>query len=133
MKICTETHDEDNSRWDAVIVLSMTVDPSSQYNYNVGVLGFEWDPNKNEDNQIKHKVGFEEASTVFFDSNALVIDDPNHSLHEKRFVIVGLLGLMRVLVVVHCLRKEGSVIRVISHRKAVPSERKKYLSGMRNG
>jgi uncharacterized DUF497 family protein len=111
----------------------MTVDPSSQYNYNVGVLGFEWDPNKNEDNPIKHKVGFEEASTVFFDPNALVIDDPDHSLHEKRFVIVGLSGLMRVLVVVHCLRKEGSVIRVISSRKAVPSERKKYLSGLRNG
>ena len=54
------------------------------------MLAFEWDENKNRANQSKHKVSFEEAQTVFYDERALVIDDPEHSEHEERFIILGM-------------------------------------------
>ena len=50
---------------------------------------FEWDENKNSINKQKHKISFEEASTVFYDENALLIDDPEHSETEERFIILG--------------------------------------------
>ena len=53
-------------------------------------IKFEWDNNKNEINKKKHKISFEEASTVFYDAGALVIDDPEHSDGEDRFIILGL-------------------------------------------
>lgn len=52
------------------------------------MLSFEWDENKNRINQAKHKVSFEEAQTVFYDERALVIDDPEHSQEEERFIIL---------------------------------------------
>ena len=66
------------------------VDSARRSNYNVGMeqLRFEWDQKKNSLNQDKHGVSFEEASTVFFDPQALVIDDPDHSLTEERFLIM---------------------------------------------
>lgn len=51
---------------------------------------FQWDEEKNLINKKKHNVSFEEAKTVFFDSEALVIDDPEHSYEEERFIILGL-------------------------------------------
>ena len=53
-------------------------------------IRFEWDENKNQINQKKHQVSFEEAKTVFYDEEALVIDDPEHSQEEERFIILGL-------------------------------------------
>lgn len=53
-------------------------------------LRFEWDPEKNEINKIKHQISFEEAKTVFYDDEAKVIDDPEHSEEEERFIILGL-------------------------------------------
>ena len=53
------------------------------------MLTFEWDEHKNAINKIKHKVSFEEAETVFYDDRALVIDDPEHSVDEDRFIILG--------------------------------------------
>ena len=63
---------------------------TSYYMYNVVMdeLRFEWDENKNVLNQAKHKVSFEEAKTVFSDPHALVIDDPDHSINEERFIIL---------------------------------------------
>lgn len=52
-------------------------------------IRFEWDENKNQINQKKHQVSFEEAKTVFYDEEALVIDDPEHS-QEEWFIILGL-------------------------------------------
>ena len=49
-------------------------------------INFEWDENKNQINQKKHNVSFEEAETVFYDEEALVIDDPEHSEEEERFI-----------------------------------------------
>ena len=56
----------------------------------MGLIKFEWDENKNLINQKKHKISFEEAQTVFFDTEALIIDDPEHSMNEDRFSILGL-------------------------------------------
>ncbi len=89
-------------------------------------ISFEWDPTKAASNLAKHQVSFEEARTVFFDEQALVIPDPEHSADEDRFVIMGMSHGTRVLVVVHCFRKERSVIRIISARKAGTKETKPY-------
>ena len=96
-------------------------------NYNVIMtLRFEWDPKKASSNEKKHGVSFEEARTVFFDENAKLIDDPDHSEDEDRFVLLGLSSSLRVILVCHCYRYEGGVIRIISARKASSHESKQY-------
>jgi len=77
-------------------------------------------------NERKHGVGFEEAKSVFSDERAKLIDDPDHSEKEDRFILLGISGLLRVLVVCHCYRTEGNVIRIISARKATARESKSY-------
>ena len=89
-------------------------------------LMFEWDENKNAINKKKHHVSFEEAQTVFEDENALVIDDPEHSEEEERFIILGFSLRANLLVVCHCYRASESVIRIISARKATTNEAKQY-------
>jgi uncharacterized DUF497 family protein len=89
-------------------------------------LLFEWDPAKAVANQRKHGVTFEEAKTVFWDEHALLLDDPDHSTSEERFVLLGLSSTPRVLVVVHCYREDVDTIRLISARKATPAERARY-------
>ena len=89
-------------------------------------IRFEWDENKNRINQRKHKISFEEAKTVFYDDEALVIDDPEHSQEEERFIILGLSQKTNLLVVCHCYRESDAVIRLISARKATKSETKQY-------
>ena len=90
------------------------------------MLSFEWDENKNRINQAKHKVSFEEAQTVFYDEQALVIDDPEHSQEEERFIILGMSAKANLLVVCHCCRSSESVIRIISARKATKTESSYY-------
>lgn len=90
------------------------------------MIRFEWDENKNEINKKKHKISFEEAKTVFYDEEALVIDDPEHSQEEERFIILGLSKKANLLVVCHCYRASDTVIRIISARKATKSETKQY-------
>ena len=92
----------------------------------MNAISFEWDENKNSSNKRKHGVSFEEARTVFYDENALLIDDPEHSEDEERFVILGFSEKARVLVVCHCYRSEETVIRIISARKATKNEMKYY-------
>jgi len=89
-------------------------------------LKFEWDENKNLTNQSKHKVSFEEAQTVFYDEDAMLIDDPKHSEEEERFIILGLSKKLNLLVVCHCCRASDTVIRIISARKATKTETKQY-------
>ena len=86
---------------------------------------FEWDPKKAAANQRKHRVSFEEARTVFEDDEALLIPAPDHSVHEERYILMGLSAALRVLVVVHCEVRDD-VISLISARKAEPSERRTY-------
>jgi uncharacterized DUF497 family protein len=89
-------------------------------------LRFTWDPKKAKQNVAKHGVSFEEAETVFYDEHALQIDDPDESVEEERFLILGLSGLLRILAVCHCVRAGGDEIRIISARKAVKAEHKQY-------
>jgi len=90
-------------------------------------LHFEWDPEKGAANLKRHKVSFEEASTAFLDENALLIDDPDHSKEEDRFILLGLSASLRVLLVCHCYRAAEGRIRLISARKADAQERQAYL------
>ena len=71
-------------------------------------------------------VSFEEAETVFSDEQAILLPDPDHSREEDRFLLLGFSLGLRVLVVVHCSREDETVIRIISARKASPSERAQY-------
>ena len=103
-------------------------DSISIYYYNIIIddIRFEWDENKNNTNKRKHKVSFEEAKTVFEDVEALVIDDPDHSEEEERFIILGFSSKANLLVVCHCYRMDDTVIRIISARKATTRESKQY-------
>jgi uncharacterized DUF497 family protein len=92
----------------------------------VSGLRFEWDPAKAASNRRKHGVSFEEAQTVFADEHALLLDDPDHSAAEERFILLGLSAAARVLVVVHCYRVREDVIRLISARRASRHERARY-------
>lgn len=87
---------------------------------------FEWDERKAAANVKKHGVSFAEARSVFFDERARLIDDPDHSEDEARFVLLGLSSALRVLLVCHCYRNADNVIRIISARKATARESKSY-------
>ena len=87
---------------------------------------FSWDDSKAISNQKKHAISFEEAKTVFYDDNARVIHDPDHSIDEDRFIILGMSSFFRILVVVHCYRDSDTNIRIISARKASKIESKQY-------
>lgn len=89
-------------------------------------LSFDWDDRKSRANKRKHKVSFEEAQTVFYDEEALLRDDPDHSDDEDRFILLGVSSALRTLVVCHCYRKADQVIRLISARKATRSEAREY-------
>jgi uncharacterized DUF497 family protein len=89
-------------------------------------LAFRWDSKKDSLNQEKHGVSFEEAKSVFYDENARLINDPDHSEEEDRFILLGFSSSLRLLVVCHCYRENESVIRIISARKATKSEARNY-------
>lgn len=87
---------------------------------------FEWDETKATSNLAKHGVSFDEASSAFSDEDALIIDDPDHSIVEQRFLLVGSSDALRLLVVSHCLRNAGATIRIISARRASRKESATY-------
>ena len=95
------------------------------YNVQINSLRFEWDARKATANLKKHGISFEEAKSVFFDERAKLIDDPDHSEDEDRFILLGLSHSLRIVVVCHCYRDEN-VIRIISARKATVRELKEY-------
>ena len=64
--------------------------------------------------------------TVFYDAEALLIPDPEHSKEEERFLILGMSAKANLLVVCHCYRVSETVIRLISARKATKTETKFY-------
>ena len=94
-------------------------------------LRFEWDEAKERLNRRRHGVTFTEAISVFVDEHALLIDDPDHSHVEERFVLLGVSSALRVLLVCHCYRAEGGVVRLISARKADRQERHEYFARIR--
>jgi len=84
---------------------------------------------KNKINKKKHGLSFEEAVEVFGDENAILFDDPDHSLYEDRFLIIGAIKSTKICIVSHCYRDDDNVIRLISAREATKSEKKIYQEG----
>ena len=89
-------------------------------------LRFSWDSRKAAANKRKHGVSFEEAQSVFSDEHALLLDDPEHSDREDRFVLLGLSSAFRVVVVVHAYWADDGIIRIVSARKATRTEQARY-------
>jgi uncharacterized DUF497 family protein len=87
-------------------------------------MRFSWDPNKDLLNQRDHGITFQEATTVFGDSLAVTVSDPDHSIGEERFITIGQSSSGRLLVVCHI--EQGDTIRIISARRATAHERKDY-------
>lgn len=85
---------------------------------------FEWDPQKAESNRRKHDVTFDEASTTFGDPLAILVQDPDHSVGERRYVLLGMSNRRRLLVVAFAERPPRT--RLISARRATRQERKRY-------
>jgi len=97
-----------------------------QYDSIMSEVTFSWVDRKERENQRKHGVSFEEATTAFADENARLKHDPDHSQDEDRFILLGFSAKLRLLVVVCAYRQDDKEIRIISARKAVPKERKQY-------
>ena len=89
-------------------------------------ITFDWDEEKNLINQNKHDISFAEASTVFYDENAIEYYDEKHSTSEDRFLLLGRSFKLRILLIVFCLRKNNSTIRIISARRATKNEKINY-------
>lgn len=89
-------------------------------------MKFEWDLSKAASNLKKHKVSFEEASTVFFDPLAKITGDPDHSDDESRQILIGYSHLRKLLFVVHVYKEKKDSIRIISARKATKRETKDF-------
>lgn len=92
-------------------------------------MRFEWNPAKAATNLKKHQVSFEEAKTVFFDDLAVQFFDDEHSVEEDRFIMLGMSSNARLLIVCHCERGEGEIIRILSARKATRNEASFYPGG----
>ena len=89
-------------------------------------MRFEWDTRKNKENAKKHGISFEEAQTAFYDEQAVIFFDPDHSDDEDRFILLGISFKLRVLVVCHCFRESETAVRIISARKADKDEQRDY-------
>lgn len=90
------------------------------------MIRFEWDANKAIANIKKHCVSFEEAQSVFYDEFAIQFFDAGNNETENRFLMLGFSDQARLLIVCHCERNQGNVIRIISARKATKTESKYY-------
>lgn len=88
------------------------------------MIEFEWDPEKAEANHRKHRIGFQEAATVFRDPLSITIFDPDHSADEDRYITVGKSERGRAVVVAHTDR--GEKTRIISARELTRAEREAY-------
>ena len=93
------------------------------------MMKFDWDLTKAAANVKKHQVSFEEAKSVFYDELALQFFDEDHSSGEERFLMLGMSSSARIVIVCHCERDHGGVIRIISARKATKRESAFYHGG----
>ena len=90
------------------------------------MVKFEWDTAKATSNKKKHGISFEEAQSVFYDEFAVQFFDEENSLSEDRFLMLGFSDEARLLIVCHCERSQGNIIRIISARKATKNESHYY-------
>lgn len=95
-------------------------------------IQFEWDFEKEQSNIAKHKITFSDACHVFSDIYQLNIYDADHSDDEDRWVAIGEIPVMKIIVVVHSIRHNqdslDSRVRIISARKATKKERETYFA-----
>lgn len=96
------------------------------YNIHTKGLRFAWDKAKERSNIRKHGVSFTEAAMAFDDSHARRYFDLEHSDDEDRFILLGLSSSFSLIVVCHCYRESGRIIRIISARKANGQEAEDY-------
>ena len=86
------------------------------------MIKLEWDKPKAAENLKKRQVSFEEAKSIFFDEFGVQFFDKDHSFEEERFLMLGMSSGAKLLIVCHCEREHGAVIRIISARKATKRE-----------
>jgi uncharacterized protein len=94
-------------------------------------IEFDWDERKALNNEQKHGVSFEEAQTIFYDENARLSYDPDHSRLEDRYLLLGMSEQLRMLVVSHTYRQSSEQIRLISARLATRQEILQYQEFLR--
>ncbi len=92
-------------------------------------MQFEWDDEKNKINIKKHKISFSIAKFVFNDENRIEIFDEIHSINEDRYITIGIINQMPVVVTV-VYTERGQKIRLISARKATAEERRMYYDDL---
>jgi uncharacterized DUF497 family protein len=90
------------------------------------MIKFDWDAVKATSNKKKHGISFEEAQSVFYDEFAVQFFDEDNSASEERFLMLGFSDAARLLIVCHCERDQGSMVRIISARKATKNESNYY-------
>lgn len=112
---------------------ALPIDNYCSYIYFIYMI-FEWDEDKAKKNFAKHKVTFEEAQTVFYDENALLLADDKHSDDEERFILMGMSSMMNTLLVCFCERgsETEEIVRIISSRKANKKETEQYWKKRRS-
>lgn len=91
-------------------------------------MRFEWDERKASANEKKHGVSFDEAETVFYDENARLLYDAEHSLEEDRYILLGMSNSSSLLVVCHVYGEDEEKIRIFSARRANKREQQQYRS-----
>ena len=90
------------------------------------LLKFEWDATKAHENIRKHGISFREAESAFEDAHAMMLPDPDHSLAEDRFILLGMGSSLGLLTIAFTFRNGSEVIRIISARRATRYERAQY-------
>jgi uncharacterized protein len=91
-------------------------------------LRFEWDERKAISNEKKHGISFSEAETVFYDENARLLYDAEHSSKEDRYILLGMSDSLSLLVVCHVYKEDEETIRIFSARRANKPEQQQYQS-----
>ena len=90
------------------------------------MIKFEWDTAKATSNKKKHGVSFGEAQSAFYDEFAVQFFDEDNSVSEEGFLMLGFSDEARLLIVCHCERDQGNIVRIISARKATKNESNYY-------
>jgi len=89
-------------------------------------LRFDWDDQKAQTNEKKHGISFNEAKTAFYDENARLLYDEDHSSEEDRYILLGMSNLLSLLIVCHVYREDEETIRIFSARRANKREKEQY-------
>lgn len=89
-------------------------------------MRFDWDDQKAQTNEKKHGISFNEAKTAFYDENARLLYDEDHSSKEDRYILLGMSNLLSLLIVCHAYREDEETIRIFSARRANKREKEQY-------